>query len=43
VAGLTGLVAVPITFVLIRRKELALAVAKSLSKEESTDVVLATD
>ena len=43
VAGLTGLVAVPITFVLIRRKELALAVATSLSKEESTDVVLATD
>jgi len=43
VAGLTGLVAVPITFVLIRRKELALAVAKTLSQEKSTDAVLAAD
>jgi len=33
VCGLTGLVAVPVTFVLIRRRELARAVEKSMQRE----------
>jgi hypothetical protein len=38
VCGLTGLAAVPVTFALIRRRELAGAVAKSMTR----DVVLTT-
>ena len=43
VCGLTGLAAVPITIGLVRRKELALAVATSTGQEQSRDVVLAND